>query len=66
MSSTGTQDSFVQLLQFRRLFSITFQSAIPFGEMISYELRVASCQLCVATVRKLIYELRVTFYELQF
>ena len=29
-------------------------------EMISYELRVASCKLWVAILRKLIYELRVT------
>ena len=35
-------------------------------EMISYELQVASCELWVAVLRKLIYELLVTFYELQF
>ena len=30
------------------------------------QLRVASCKLWVAILRKLIYELRVSFYELQF
>ena len=30
-------------------------------EMISYELRVASCKLWFAILRKLIYELRVRF-----
>ena len=32
----------------------------------SYKLRVASCELWVAILRKIIYELRVTFYELYF
>ena len=35
-------------------------------EMIRYGLRVACCELYVAILRKLIYELRVAFYELQF
>ena len=34
--------------------------------MISYELRDASCELWVAILRKRVYELWVTFYELQF
>ena len=36
------------------------------GEMISYELQVARGELWVANLRKLIYELRFTFNELQF